>query len=168
MDADSLHRLTKILIDSGEAETLTEARETFANYGVRIVIGLDVMRDQTKQVIALTAINTAARSFQGNVQVIAPHDMDLVLPGFFGSSLESFLDWLALKEVDERVSQTWPTIIIGQEKVTEILDAAIRPWADGWNFGIGNRSSSHFFAPSCVAAGGLAVSEAFSIFYFTS
>jgi hypothetical protein len=163
MDANSLHRLTKVLIDSGEAETLTEAQETFENYGVRIVIGHDVINDQTKQVIALTAINTAARSFQGNVQVIAPHDMNLVVPGFTSSNLESFLDWLVLKEVDEHITQTWPCIIIGRENKTEISDKTIRPWADGWNFGIGKESSTNFFAPSCVAAGGLAVSEAFSI-----
>src|SRR6476661_2152448 len=92
MEADSFHRLAKALVDSGESATVQEALDTFAAYGVRVRLAADVMTDVTAQVIALTAINSASRSFQGNV-VVESADFELRAPGFVGLRLSNFLAW---------------------------------------------------------------------------
>jgi hypothetical protein len=160
MEADSFHRLAKALLDSGEAATVQEALDTFAAYGVRVRLAADIATDLTSQVIALTVINSAARSFQGNVLVEAT-DFELTAPGFAGMRLHEFLSWAQVSSQGNAVTPQWPVIEVG----AGTGDAgAIRPWADGWDFGVGaGRKDRQFFAPTCVAAAGLAVSEAFSI-----
>lgn len=164
MDADSFHRLAKVLADSGEAETIEAAQVAFAAYGVRIVLDASVANDIAAQVIALTAINAASRSFLGNVHIDAPGDMMLRAPGFVGRTLSEFSAWVNVAPVTHEQAQKWPEIRVS---ATVTVDAghAIRPWADGWRYGLGFKPSCEggFFAPACVAAAGLAVSEAFSI-----
>lgn len=160
MEADSFHRLAKALVDSGETATLQEALATFAAYGVRVRLAADVANDVTAQVIALTVINSAARSFQGNV-VVESSDFELRAYGFVGVRLYEFLSWARLIAQPPEASRHWPVIDIGP---TGGDSCAIRPWASGWDFGIApRRRNGAFFAPACVAAGGLAVSEAFSV-----
>ena len=164
MDADSFHRLAKVLADSGEAATLDEAQQIFSGYGVRIVLNPRAMRDPGTQIIALTAINTAARSFQGNVQVVAPRETVLTALGYEGSTLGAFLEWLGVEDVRDEAALLWPTIEVGRDGGDGNPSRAIRPWADGWRFAISNGGFSTFvFAPACIAAGALAVSEAFSL-----
>lgn len=165
MDADSFHRLVKLLADSGEAKTIEEANSTFLKYGVRITIADGVVDDVCAQVIALTAINAASRSFLGNVYVQAPHDIILQAPGFEGTTMCAFKRWAGVRETDIDSAQNWPEIIVAGLNDTISDRSKIRPWADGWNFGIGSEQTygGIFFAPACVAAAGLAVSEAFSI-----
>lgn len=163
MDADSLHRLEKVLTDSGEASSFKEAKQIFSKYGVRIVIGDDVADDAVSHVIALTAINCAARSFKGNVKIEAPIGMKLVAPGFSNITLDSFINWFSIKPVEDNLAQNWPTIVIGKKISGGAVGVVIQPWANGWEFGLGIGGSMRLFAPAAVAAGALAVSEAFSI-----
>lgn len=163
MEADSFHRLEKVLVDSEEATTFVEANALYSQYGVRIVLNADVMRDRGLQIIALTAINTAARSFQGNVQVVSEQNFGLRESGFQNFTVEQYLSWLGVKNIDNETASLWPTIEIGRAH-RKIDDATIRPWANGWKFGLGGSERSSFlFAPSCVAAGALAISESFSL-----
>ena len=56
MEADNFHRLTKVLIDSGESPTLEAAANTFASYGVRIVLGARIANSIVEPVtVAATA-----------------------------------------------------------------------------------------------------------------
>lgn len=160
MDADSFHRLAKALVDSGEAATVQEALNTFAAYGVRVRLAGDVKGDVTAQVIALTVINAAARSFEGNVLVEA-ENFELTAPGFQGVRLFEFLSSAQVAPQRGAATIQWPLIELGAGTGQA---GAIRPWADGWDFGVGHAlTNGQFFAPACVAAGGLAVNEAFSI-----
>jgi hypothetical protein len=164
MNADSFHRLAKVLADSGEADTIELAQATLSNYGVRILLNRGFENDVSTQVIALTAINCASRSFMGNVQIEAPSDFVLSAPGFVGSSLSEFSAWAGVRPTHVNQSKRWPVIEIsalGKPQVGE----TICPWANGWIFGINGQTKpqSAFVPPACVAAGGLAVSEAFSI-----
>lgn len=163
MEADNFHRLTKVLADSGESPTLEAAASTFASYGVRIVLRSRVAHSIIDQVIALTAINTAARSFLGNVVVEAPDDLRLIAPGFEGQPLVEFLNWAGVKTELSIAPSRWPIIEVGESTPTGAR--GIRAWADGWSYGIGTHDGGRapFFAPACVAAAGLAVSEAFSV-----
>lgn len=158
MDSEQFHRLTKVLVDSGESESVPEAISAFSKYGVRIQLGSRVATEPGQQVIALTAINAAARSFLGNVQVEG-HDLVLSARGFEGQTLSEFLSWCEVKH-NHTQTDTWPIISIGEDHPPS---DAICPWADGWEFGIGAvESLNQTFLPACVAAGGVAVSEAFS------
>lgn len=161
--ADSFHRLMKLLVDSGEATTIDEAIATFSHYGVRVVLGGDVAKSPTLQMIALTVINTAARSFQGNVQVCGASDIELVVYGFEGTQLSDFSAWAGVRP-NSAQSDSWPEIFIGTV-AWGVGSSKLTPWAVGWSFGIGGKAKSDAdaFAPACVAAGALAVSEAFSI-----
>lgn len=164
MDADSFHRLAKILADSGEATSLQDLDATFSRYGVCILLDDSFSSNISAQVIALTAINAAARSFRGNVDVVAPSHTVLIAPGFEGIPLAEFMSWLGIGDIAMEAAASWPTISIGNQ-LDEGHTSTIKPWADGWRFGIGNNGAcaANFFAPACVAAGGLAISEAFSI-----
>lgn len=165
MDADSFHRVAKILADSGEVATIEAAQATLAGYGVRLVLGVDVAHDAALQTIALTVINTAARTFLGNVRVEAPSDPVLSVQGYEGWSLSEFSAWAGVGQVLANQAQSWPAIHISLDQ-TGTSRGVIRPWADGWRFGLGGRhlpGGGSYFAPACVAAGGLAVSEAFSL-----
>lgn len=163
MEADNFHRLTKVLVDSGESPTLEAAANTFASYGVRIVLGARIANSIVDQVIALTVINTAARSFLGNVEIVAPVDLQLTAPGFEGQPLTNFLDWAGVKKALPAAASGWPTIEVCEPGQTRT--GGVRAWADGWTYGIGAHDGGRatFFAPACVAAAGLAVSEAFSV-----
>ena len=167
MHADSFHRLMKLLVDSGECLTLETAVETFAGYGVHVVLADDIACSPVQQVIALTVINTAARSFQGNVHVTAPSDLVLTAPGFEGITFSAFTSWAGVNPSCTS-TEAWPQIQVGSHN-DNLAECALSPWACGWAFGIGRRASSAtssalpLFVPACVAAGALAVSEAFSI-----
>jgi len=163
MEADNFHRLTKALADGGESPTLEAAAATFAAYGVRVVLGAGVAGSIADQVIALTVINTAARSFLGNVEVVAPAGLQFTAPGFEGQTLTSFLDWAGVKKALPAAASAWPTIEVGE--AGQPRTGGIRAWANGWTYGIGARDGGQatVFAPACVAAAGLAVSEAFSV-----
>lgn len=161
---DSLHRLAKTLADSGEAQTLEAAHATFSRYGIRFVIHDSAMADETLQTIALTAINAAARSFMGNVSISGNVDRELSVGGFKGTTIGQFVNWLGV-DIDARFSEAWPTIFIGAD-AADAPAGSILPWAAGWRFGLGNHScpaALTSLAPACVAAAGLAVSEAFSV-----
>lgn len=163
MQAESFHRLMKLLVDSGESKTLDDAIASFSRYGVRVVLGADVANSRTLQTIALTVINTAARSFQGNVQVISSDDCKLIVNGYEGINLSDFASWAGVRS-DLIPSDFWPEIVIG--RVSMPRDSSVlRPWAVGWTFGIGEvgESDDDALVPACIAAGSLAVSEAFSI-----
>lgn len=169
MHADSFHRLMKLLVDSGECATLEEAVATFAGYGVRLVLSDEVANSPALQIIALTAINTAARSFQGNVHITAPQGLLLTAAGFEGLSLSTFAAWAGVNPACQ-AAPGWPEIHVGMRRYDGPA-AVIKPWADGWAFGIDLHPQPQAecsaemptFVPACVAAGAVAVSEAFSI-----
>lgn len=163
MHADSFHRLMKLLVDSGEVATIEEAITTFAGYGVCLMLGEDVAQDKGLQIMAMTVINTAARSFQGNVHIVGDLRLTLNVPGFEGTSLASFVEWTGVN-VACIPTEEWPEIRVGC-CASPAVRALLEPWAAGWSFGIGPSPTSRHavFAPACIAAASLAVSEAFSL-----
>lgn len=106
----------------------------------------------------------ASLSFVGNVQIDAPRDIVLKAPGFVGSSLSEFAEWAGVRPTLHEQTPRWPIIEVSALSKPQ-AGKAIRPWADGWTYGINcqPRPQRALVAPACVAAGGLAVSEAFSM-----
>lgn len=163
MQSESFHRLLKLLVDNGEAATIDDAIAKFSLYGVRLVIGTDVASSPALQIIALTVINTAARSFQGNIQVCGDSEIVLTAQGFEGMRLAQFTAWAGVNPACS-ATDTWPEIHVGTtDSPTGV--SKLNPWAVGWSFGIGGQvqTTQNAFVPACVAAGALAVGEAFSL-----
>jgi hypothetical protein len=158
--ADNFHRLAKSLLDSGESASLEDVLEVFSRFGVRLRLQPRLVDDPAAQVIALTVINAASRSFQGNV-LVEGDDSQLTVRGFEHTRLSQFMEWAGVRSTLPEFSSAWPVISVGEPSSTE----GIHAWASEWQFGIGKAVSASrpMFAPACIAAGGLAVSEAFSI-----
>ncbi len=166
MEADAFHRLMKVLVDSGQSPTVDDAISTFSSYGVVIALGSSVRGSIAQQVIALTAINVAARSFIGNVHFIGCTDIVLDAPGFEGQRLSDFCTWAGVTPSETDIAAAWPVVMIGDNTADPECSLAIRPWACGWRFGLGGDNAGaceSLFPPACVAAGALAISEAFSL-----
>lgn len=160
MNADEMHRLVKLLADTGEAATLDEADHLFAAYGVVVDVG-DGLLNATQQIIVLTIVNCAARSLRGNVVLQGRDDVPLTVDGFEGTTLKMFLSRLTgSNAVDAK--PTWPVIEL---KGADAASNAIVPHAAGWTFGLGAHAWSEEPATvaAAVAAGGLAMAEAFSM-----
>jgi len=159
LNADHFHRLIKVLADSGEAASLEDAHAQFAAFGVIVDVGADGVLNEAQQIIALTVINCAARSFLGNI-TIRGTDVPLTVHGFTGSTLADFLDHVS---PDRPTSPgNWPVVALGSGVTSD--GKAIVPWAHGSSFGLNALADlGPASVAACVAAGGLAVSEAFSI-----
>jgi hypothetical protein len=76
-NADSMHRLAKMALDSGEVASPEEAVALFSRYRLRIHLGQGWASTLAGQACFLTALNTAARAFLGGVEVYG--DLAVVL-----------------------------------------------------------------------------------------
>jgi len=158
MNPDHLHRLVKLLADSGEAATLDDAHAAFARYGLIVDIGSTGQLNEAAQIQALTVINCAARSFMGNVALRGRIDVPLTVRGFTGTTLADFIQRLA----PDRPATPGPWPVVALNGADD--PSAIRPWACGSTFGLGPvLTAEDASVAASVAAAGLAVSEAFSV-----
>jgi hypothetical protein len=163
ISADTLHRLKKALLDSGEAVDLEDANRLFARYWVILRFDGDTLRDSGKQVALLTAINTASRAFDGQVRLEGPMDIPFNVPGFCGTTVGTLATRWQIKQADD-VPADAPVISFRQDDT-----ASVRPFANGWRAAVVGRGCAmpfdwgHTNACAAVAAGALAVGEAFAL-----
>lgn len=75
-----LHRLTKLLMDTGEATTIDEAEEKMKGFRLGIQVSKEVLHSPAYQAGLLTAINTGRRCFLGGVLVSGNLDVPLKIP----------------------------------------------------------------------------------------
>jgi hypothetical protein len=85
--ADSLHRLVKQALDSGEAASIAEAEALFASYRLALRLDEPQAQDAHHQAALLSAVALARRVFLGGVTVAAPSDLPLLAPLPFGRTL---------------------------------------------------------------------------------
>ena len=85
--ADTLHRLVKQALDSGEAVSIAEAEALFAGYRLALRLDDAQARDPHQQAVLLTSVALARRVFLGGVAVAAPADLPLLTPLPFGRHL---------------------------------------------------------------------------------
>ena len=57
-NGDQLHRLVKLAMDTGEAQTVAEAKKQFDEYRLTIQVGPEVAESSALQACLLTAVNT--------------------------------------------------------------------------------------------------------------
>lgn len=162
-----LHRLAKLLMDTGEVSTIFEAEEKLKEYCLGIYVQRDVINSPAYQAALLTAVNTGRRCFLGGVQIAG--DLDVPLK----------ISWRRFQTVAEAVQDL-------QGKVVDILDNSIplisfsdklpkgwegefgiKPTIRGWSGGVLPvqdkllLSEKELFTPAGVLAGAIAISEAF-------
>src|SRR5436305_13509218 len=87
--ADSLHRLVKQAIDSGQAKSIAEAEAKFRGYQLTFKIGAEQAESPAHQTALLTGISLARRVFLGGVTVCGPTEVPLRVPLPLGPTLLS-------------------------------------------------------------------------------
>lgn len=162
--ADSLHRLMKQAIDSGQAKSLEEAEALFRGYRLQFVI--DGGEAQEHQAALLTGIALARRVFLGGVEVSGDLNAPLRVPLPLGSTLAE-----AVARVGGGTSgdanPAIPTIYIGGPVRPRSASFQVRTVFAGWRGGVmpahapfnGGEAFTVALAPMLAAA--LAVNEAF-------
>ena len=85
--SDSLHRLVKQALDSGEASSIAEAEAMFRRYTVTFEVGETEAGDPLHQVALLTGVPLARRVFLGGVGVSGAVEAALRVPLPLGKTL---------------------------------------------------------------------------------
>ena len=165
--ADSLNRLVKLAMDTGEAESLEEAEKLFMGYRLGVSVGDDVGHSQTLQAALLTIVNSARRCLLGGIEVEGIAGMNLLVPMPPYKSLEEAVAGLGGRVV-RSVRPDVPLVVVGNAKPKNGHHFAIRVTFEGWSAGILplayddiRLGESYEFTPAGVLAGALAVTEAF-------
>ena len=162
---DDLHRTVKLELDEGRADTVEEAELLASTYVLQIFVTPDVARSPTRQAALLTAINAGARAFRGGVRITG--HLDWAITGGWGAGthaaeIASRLGGTIVDVLDDR----YPTILVGRYDEDIPGRVVIRPTWNGWAAGVVTSEAARKpelieHSVSGVAAGGLAVSEAF-------
>lgn len=163
--SDELHRTLKLALDTGEVGSIKEALRVFSTYRVQLVLGSEVADSPSLQAAALTAVNCAARTLLGGVDVVgAQGKLHVTLHSFdeLSSAVQALGGTLA-----SAVNPDLPTILIGTHPVENLEPLAIRVITQGWSGGIAPaarkivRSPAPDVTTAGVLAGALAISEVF-------
>lgn len=163
LDPDELHRTAKLLVDTGEAETLNQAEEALATMRLQIRISAEASATPAGQAACLTAVNTGHRAFLGGCTLVIDSDPECTVPWARGRRLSA-----AVAEMGATVSAEpdpdVPTVAIGN--VARCGDRNVWATWSGWAAAVaddptGRLGESGGFELAGVAAGALGVSEVF-------
>lgn len=164
---NQLHRLAKLLMDTGEAATVEEANRILARYRLGIQVGKGAIRSPALQASLLTAVNTGRRCFLGGVQVTGDLEVPLQIPWRQCSTLAEAVSDLQ-GQIAGELNPGLPMIYFGDGTPNdECSRFAVRPVIRGWSGGVVpfndlvDVPGAESFTPAGVLAGALAVSEAF-------
>ena len=167
INGSKLHRLAKLLMDTGEAASIMDAEEKLKAYRLGIHVNSDILDSPAYQAGLLTAINTGRRCFLGGVFVLGNLDVPLRVP------------WRRFHTLAEAVQDLQGTLVQNLEPSIPLIsfshvlpngwvgDFGIKPVIRGWSGGIlpfqdqFDFSGKETFTLAGVLAGALAVSEAF-------
>lgn len=162
---DYLHRTVKLELEEGRADTVEEAELLAATYVLQIFVTSDVAGSPTRQAALMTAINAGARAFRGGVRLTG--HLDWAVTGGWGAGTHAaeLVSWLG-GTIVEVLEDRYPTIVMGRCDEDLPGRVVIRPTWNGWAAGVvtseaARRPELIEHPVSGVAAGGLAVSEAF-------
>jgi hypothetical protein len=162
---DTLHRLVKEALDSGEAASLSEANELFKGFRIGIELDDGLAGDEASQIALLTAVALASRVYLGGVVVKCPAMEPLSARLPLGSTLGDAVVALGgeLGEVDHNL----PIVSVGNKPVQQKARFHVRTAFTGWRAGIlpahSQIAMDHKKAlpPAAVLAAALAINEAF-------
>ena len=168
IDRNTLHRGSKIFLDSGKAELPDQAIDILKGFRLACLVGPEIARSATLQAALLTAVNLAHRSFLGGVTV---HGLDprvpllTSLPGAGSTLGEAIVHWGGRLSEAEPLSV--PTLMFGSSMVQAAYPQALQVSFDGWIASVSpvrypqRLAENDTFPVAGIAAAALAVSEAF-------
>jgi hypothetical protein len=155
--ADTLHRLVKQAIDSGEATSVEEARSLFRRYHLTFFIGPDQVSRVDHQAALLTGVALARRVFLGGVAVEGALDVPLTVPLPLGPTVRHAV--LALGgRIRSHPQHDRPLVSIGGDRQARASKFHVRTtFADA----IGVLNDGEAMPLAAMLAAALAVNEAF-------
>lgn len=163
--ADTLNRVVKLALDTGEAANLEAAQALFAGYRLQVAVGADAARNPGFQIALLTIVNAARRCFLGGVTFYGDRDEPLRVPFPGAATLGEAVH--ALGGQCAPVHPDTPLIVLGDPQIEAPTGFAVRATFEGWAAGCApladgvRLAERQVFAPAAVTAGALAVTEAF-------
>ena len=132
--ADTLHRLVKQALDSGEAVSIAEAEALLAGYRLALRLDDAQARDSHHQAVLLTAVALARRVFLGGVTVAAAGGLPLLTPLPFGRTLGEAV--VALGATLASLPDGVPLVDVGGGALARQGNFHIRALFAGWRGGI--------------------------------
>lgn len=161
---DELHRLVKLAMDTGEAESIEHALRIFAGYRIGVAVGPEIAISATHQAALLTFLRLASRVFLGGIDVVMSADAPCLLPGnpTIGQAMAS-AGARCVKSLEPHV----PAVCIGTVSLAHSASFAARVVFSGWRAGVVPAHTEPPFAfeaefpLSGALAAALAVNEAF-------
>ena len=163
--ADTLHRLVKQALDSGEASCREEAEATFRGYRLAFVINAEEAGDPGHQAALLTGVALARRVFLGGVSVTGRVDVPLRVPMPLGATLAEAIVALGGR-LTEGIEDE-PLVSIGGASRPRSGGFHVRTLAAGWRGGIAPAHAEVALAGgpamplAAMLSAALAVNEAF-------
>jgi hypothetical protein len=161
---DELHRLVKLAMDTGEAESIDHALHIFAGYRIGVAVGPEIATSATHQAALLTFLRLASRVFLGGIDVVVSVDAPHLLSGNLNiDKAIASANARRVKSLEPHV----PAVCIGTVLLPHSASFAVRAVFSGWRAGV---VPAHAGAPfafegefplSGALAAALAVNEAF-------
>ena len=164
--ADELHRLVKLAMDTGEAESIEHAQRIFAGYRIGVALGPEIQFSRSHQAALLTFLQLASRVFLGGVDVVMP--IDIVIPNLLAENLSvaETMEKVRARRVKYLEPQV-PAVCIGTVSLPHSASFSVRAVFSGWRAGLvpADAASPLDFEAEFPLAGALAaalaVNEAF-------
>jgi hypothetical protein len=165
IDPETLDRIQKLALDTGEAATLEDAAKIFSAYRLQVEVVADGLVGQAAEAAFATIVNAAPRAFQGGVRVRLAADPVLRHGWCKGMKASEVVARYGCTEAQE-FAEVYPTLVLGSVESwpTDGLCLGIRH--GGWAGGVVTDPTVHppgsdDFAIAGVLAGAVAVAEAF-------
>jgi hypothetical protein len=130
---DTLHRLVKLAMDTGEAESVEHAQRIFAGYRIGVAVGPEIERSATHQAALLTFLRLASRVFLGGIDVATSADVPNLLPG--NPSIGQAIAAAGARRVTSLEPHV-PAVCIGAVALPHSSSFAVRTVFSGWRAGI--------------------------------
>jgi hypothetical protein len=166
LDADSMHRLAKMALDSGEVSSPEEAMLLFSHYRLRIHLGSGWSDTIAGQACFLTALNTAVRAFLGGVEVYGDLSPVMHVPLYEGCMVQSVVEELG-GVIATDPTTLLPTLVLGHQPEVPPPEFYVGLSWDGWCASVtpisegGGLTCTEDNPLAGVAAAALGVNEAF-------
>jgi hypothetical protein len=165
-NADSLSRVVKMALDTGEVETVAAGYELFQMYRLGVLVGAEARESPAHQAALLTVVNTARRAMLGGVMVAGNVDAPLLVSLPECRSLHDAVVNLGGRLVRE-LPDGVPILTVGGNVVESKYPLSLAVTFEDWRGGViptseGRRlREARAITPAAVLAGAIAVSEVF-------
>ena len=136
INVENLHRGAKYFMDTGRAQSATEALEILSSFGLRIEVGPEITTSRDHQIALLTLVNCARRMFLGGVYVVAlPPSTQLLAHLVSTQTLNAAVEALGGVLTNAPVA-TWPSALIGSVASRERNRPVWQLTWSGWRGGV--------------------------------